>query len=178
MRVSSPRACAVASVPHHAVSMSPHMTAYFGLAHPCWALVVSLIAAMAGGGCTKASQPAPGPSAVVSAVTIGDFTTPAIGQTVQLTATAAFSDGTRQDVTIRATWTSSNLSVATIAPTGVLSGIGPGDVEIRVAYQGVADQRSIVVQRAPVPPPSSVIGESSMRVRPRHMSYCQTSGLR
>jgi len=76
---------------------------------------------------------------------------------VQLTATAAFSDGTRQDVTIRATWTSSNLSVATIAPTGVISGIGPGDVEIRVAYQGVADQRSIVVQRAPVPPPSYVI---------------------
>jgi len=51
-------------------------------------------------------------------------TAPKIGATAQLTATATMGDGSTQDVTTLATWQSSNVAVATVSSTGVVTGIG------------------------------------------------------
>jgi uncharacterized protein YjdB len=48
----------------------------------------------------------------------------AAGTSVQLSATAAYSDGSHADVTQQANWTSSNTSVATIGTkTGTATGV-------------------------------------------------------
>ena len=46
----------------------------------------------------------------------------AIGQTVNLVATGVFTDGTKQDLTSQATWTSSAPAVATVGDTGTTKG--------------------------------------------------------
>src|SRR5207244_11914926 len=63
-----------------------------------------------------------------------DFTS--IGQTVQLTATATFSDGATQNVSATATWQSSNSSVATVSSSGLVTAVASGPVTIMATYQG------------------------------------------
>jgi hypothetical protein len=41
-------------------------------------------------------------------------------------------------VTEGVTWTSSNPAVASISPTGAITGQGPGQTEIRARYGGVS----------------------------------------
>lgn len=48
------------------------------------------------------------------------------GQTVQLTATATFADGSTQDFTSLVTWSSSNTANATVSSTGLVSGVASG----------------------------------------------------
>jgi trimeric autotransporter adhesin len=57
----------------------------------------------------------------------------------QLTATARLSDSTSTDVTSLAVWDSSNTSVATVSPSGLVRVAGDGEVDIRAAYQGATD---------------------------------------
>jgi hypothetical protein len=80
----------------------------------------------------------------VSSVTVSG-TAPAIGSSVQFTATAALSDGTTQDVTSLATWQSSALTQATVSPTGVVTAIAAGSLTVTATYQNVtgADQITI-----------------------------------
>lgn len=54
----------------------------------------------------------------------------------QLTATARLVDGSLQDVTRSATWESSN-TLASISPSGYVTILGNGDVDLRATYQGV-----------------------------------------
>jgi Big-like domain-containing protein len=60
-----------------------------------------------------------------------------IGQTVQLSATAAFPTGPYQTVTALATWQSSNPSVATVSG-GLVTAVAAGTVTITATYQGKA----------------------------------------
>ena len=55
-------------------------------------------------------------------------TTPSIakGTTAQLTATGNFSDGSTQDLTQSVSWTSSDTTVATVDPNGLVTGTGVG----------------------------------------------------
>ena len=50
---------------------------------------------------------------------------------------AIFSDGSNQDVSMQANWTSTNTSVASINDMGVASGIAEGTTKISAEYQGV-----------------------------------------
>lgn len=52
------------------------------------------------------------------------------GTTQSFTATGVFDDGTPQDMTTRASWTSSVPSVATVNPSGVATGVSPGTTTI------------------------------------------------
>lgn len=58
--------------------------------------------------------------------------------TFQATAVARFANGSDQSVTDAATWISSDPAVARIAPTGTITGQGPGRTEIRATYQGLS----------------------------------------
>lgn len=64
-------------------------------------------------------------------------TAPAIGAGNQFTAIARFADGSIQDVTSQATWTSSNTDVATVSGGGLVTGVAAGVVTISANYQNL-----------------------------------------
>jgi uncharacterized protein YjdB len=75
--------------------------------------------------------------AVLSYLTISPSTASVgAGSTLQLTATANYSDGSSQDVTTQASWTSSsplNQTVATVS-LGLVTGVGLGTATIQASY--------------------------------------------
>ena len=58
------------------------------------------------------------------------------GTTDQFTAVGVFTDGTTQDLTESATWTSSNPAVATIAPMGLVTAVAVGTTDISATQNG------------------------------------------
>ena len=59
------------------------------------------------------------------------------GQIQQLLAIATYSDGTSSDVSDSVTWTSDDLSTATVTPTGFMSGVNVGQTTITATKDGV-----------------------------------------
>jgi uncharacterized protein YjdB len=62
----------------------------------------------------------------------------ATGTTAQLTATGSYSDGSTQDLTSAATWTSNAGGLATVSTTGVVSALKPGSATITATLVGVS----------------------------------------
>lgn len=82
-------------------------------------------------------------------------TVPSVGQTSQLRAKVTLSNGTSQDVTAQATWSSSNTTVATVTTGGLLKVLQPGAADITATYQSRSGQFSVsVVAPPPAPPPA------------------------
>lgn len=94
-------------------------------------------AAPAGGvkGARRAVRPALN-STRRSAVTLRDITTASCGS-LQFAATALFSNGTTQDESTTATWTSSNSAAATVDNTGLATGVALGTTNIAAFFNGV-----------------------------------------
>jgi hypothetical protein len=84
--------------------------------------------------------------AVRSIVVTG--TAPRVGATTQFAAVATFADGTTQNVTALATWTSSGDNVAAVSVAGLVTGIGSGSVDISATYQNVTGVSHLTVVRA------------------------------
>src|SRR5439155_19079785 len=101
--------------------------------------VAGCLAALLSACGSKSSAPSSGspstPSATVTAVTISG-PLPEIGATTQLTATAALSDGSKQDVTAQASWQTSNAGVITVSDRGVARGVGAGEADVSASYSG------------------------------------------
>jgi hypothetical protein len=92
-----------------------------------------------------------------------DGTAPLVGATSQFRATAAMSDGSSQNATNLATWTTSSASVVTVNSAGLVRGVGPGDAEITASYLGTSGRRGISIAApspspAPSPPVMSLTG--------------------
>jgi hypothetical protein len=73
-----------------------------------------------------------------------------LGAAEQFTATATYSDGSTQDITQFATWTSSNPSVATVSSTGLAMSMLAGTTSIS-ASSGSATGAAVLTVNAPVP---------------------------
>ena len=86
--------------------------------------------------------PTPTPSITSIAVSPSTVST-VIGARIQLAATAKMSDGTTEDVTNSATWTSSNPSIATVAGP-VVTPLKTGSVEISASHSNVTSSMAIV----------------------------------
>lgn len=92
-------------------------------------------------------------SAVVQSIAIAPSgaTVPA-GTTQALAATGTFSDGTTQDLTALASWTSSDTAVAAVSnaagTSGVVTALAPGSVTITAAYSGVSGTAPLTVSPA------------------------------
>ena len=116
-------------------------------------LVALVVVSWSCGG--SASSPTAPSSATVSSVAVNgstDFTS--IGQTVQLTATASFSDGATKNVTATATWQALSVG-ATVTSGGLVTAVTSGAVTISATYQGKSG--SAVVRISPATPsPSSM----------------------
>jgi hypothetical protein len=66
------------------------------------------------------------------------------GPTAQFKATATMLDGTTQDVTSQAIWSSSNTADATVA-AGVVTAVAPGAVSIAATYQNITASDQIII---------------------------------
>ncbi|MEE2904652.1 MAG: Ig-like domain-containing protein, partial [Myxococcota bacterium] len=68
-----------------------------------------------------------------------------VSKSIQLIATAKYSDGTSKDVSNAATWNSLSPTVATVNVLGVVSGLATGNAEIQAEYEGLTGSISITV---------------------------------
>ncbi len=77
----------------------------------------------------------------------------AVGSTLPFTATGHYSDGSTQNITTASTWSSSNMSIATIvSTTGVAKGIAAGGpITITAMDSGVSGTASLTVTAAAPP---------------------------
>jgi Bacterial Ig-like domain (group 2) len=89
-----------------------------------------------------------GPSATLNSVAIDGL--PAgilqVGQTVQARAMGTYSDGSTREV--QASWSSSNTSILTVSPTGMVAAVATGAAEISASVSGVTGRRSQTVASA------------------------------
>jgi Bacterial Ig-like domain (group 2) len=67
------------------------------------------------------------------------------GQTLQLTATGSYTDGTRRTLT-NVTWTSADKTVATVSSTGLVTAVSRGTTDISAAVNLVSSKSSVSVK--------------------------------
>ena len=90
-----------------------------------------------------------GSPAIIQSISISPFSaTLKRGQAQQFTALGRYTDGTTQDITALATWSTNAPSVATVSTTGFVAAIGAGGAMINAAYASVAANSAVTV---PVP---------------------------
>jgi hypothetical protein len=122
-----------------------------------WPVVLILLSAVAcgeerrGGG---GSSPRKGPSKTVESVSLvlerGSL---GAGETGRATITAVYAGGTSADLSGSATWSSSDVAIATVA-AGTITGVAPGQATITAAVAGKTATAIIVV----TPPGTTVVG--------------------
>lgn len=69
--------------------------------------------------------------------------------TQPLTAEVTYADGTSDDVTSQATWTSSDDAVATVDAAGIVTAVTEGTCTITAEFGGVSDTSAITVTNPP-----------------------------
>jgi uncharacterized protein YjdB len=85
-------------------------------------------------------------SASLSSITISPYLpTFAVGGFQQFTASGVFSDGSSQDLTTGVAWGSDNSAVASIAGSGLASGITAGNANISACVGGICDSTSVTI---------------------------------
>jgi 6-phosphogluconolactonase (cycloisomerase 2 family)/uncharacterized protein YjdB len=108
---------------------------------------------------------------ITPAVLTSIVVTPAVpsiakGTTVQLTATGTFSDGTTQDLTLSASWTTAPAGLATVDPNGLVTGTGVGSVSVTatqgaVSGSGTVTITSAVLKSITITPPNPSIAQGT-----------------
>jgi hypothetical protein len=73
-----------------------------------------------------------------------------VGGQQQFTATGTYSDGSHQDLTTTATWTSSTPGVATVNSTGLATGVGAGNTTITASSGSIQGSTGLTVTGSPV----------------------------
>jgi uncharacterized protein YjdB len=119
-----------------------------------------------------ADGPVTGATALGVIVTLTSLTITPVNPSIanstslQLTATGIFSDGSTQDLTASASWTSSSGAVATVSSSGLLTGTGVGGVTITATQAGVSGTTTVTVTAAvltsiTITPPNSAIANGT-----------------
>ena len=86
-----------------------------------------------------------GQAAIVSLAVSPSTAVIPLGTTQQFQAIATYTDGTTQDLTTSATWSSDTKSVALVSSNGLASGIGIGGANITATASGVSGCRALTV---------------------------------
>jgi len=74
-------------------------------------------------------------------------TTIAAGLTQQFTVSANYSDGTSQVIATPG-WSSSDTTIATVSPTGLVTTLKPGNAVIAITFNGVSTSKTLTVTAA------------------------------
>ncbi len=119
------------------------------------ALALSFAVACGGKSTTPSTPTAPTtPTPTLTGITVtgpgctGYCDATANSGTIQLTATARFSDGSTQSVTSSAQWTSANANVATVSSSGLVTLKNAGESDIVATYQGKMDGQTVRLKPA------------------------------
>ena len=102
------------------------------------------------GGSKPPTEPSPpGPS--LAALVVSGWLQPVrVGDSVQLTATAIYSDGTGRVVTAEAAWESSNQTIATVQ-TGLVTARVEGFVAVTARLGGRSGNQDLTIERGDIP---------------------------
>ena len=76
------------------------------------------------------------------------------GQTARFTALATAADGTKRDVTMLGSWTSTNAAAASVDSSGTVAALSVGTTGLRLAYGGVTSAPAALVVRSHEPLPA------------------------
>jgi hypothetical protein len=116
---------------------------------PSVILAIACIAATAACGSDSSSStpPAPTPQATLASVQVTG-TAPIVPGTAQFTATAVMTDSSSSNVTSQAFWSSSNIAIASVSNTGVVTALSQGDAVITAVYQNITGRLSITIAKA------------------------------
>jgi uncharacterized protein YjdB len=82
----------------------------------------------------QSTEPAAAAPIVTGVIVSGKTELSVVGETTQLTAMAAFSDGSARGITGEASWTSSDASVLTVSATGLVTVVRFGRAYISAVY--------------------------------------------
>jgi hypothetical protein len=104
-------------------------------------LLITMMACSSSGG---NSSPSPTPTPSLQSITVSP-TAPSIiaGNTEQYSATGNYSDGSTQNLTSSATWTSSNTTVATVSAAGLATTLTEGAATIAASLQSITGSTSL-----------------------------------
>lgn len=139
-QVVSPVAKSMISRPRRALGLAIAALATALLVAACSSSKDCNAAAAAPSSCST-NVPAP----TTTGVGVSGVFTLAVGQSTQYNAIASLSDGTTQNVTPMAAWSSSNTAVATVSAGGVVTAVGAGNATVRASYQGFASSPTVTV---------------------------------
>lgn len=89
-----------------------------------------------------------GPVIITSIAVTPGFTVVPAGRTYGFTAVATFSDGTTQDITVSAAWTSTDSTLARISATGLLEALTVGSTTVEAAYAGQSAAATVNITNA------------------------------
>ena len=110
-------------------------------------------AALATAGCPDENGDEIVDPTTLNSVSVSGSNTVTVGQTLQLTATANFSNNTTQNVTTTATWESGSTGIATVNNAGLVTGVAAGSAEIRARFQNVTGALGVTVNAIADPNP-------------------------
>jgi len=117
-------------------------------------------------------SPNPTAPSAATVATIGVTSASEATASFQLTATARLSDGSTRDVTSTAAWTSSNALFATVSPTGMVTVVGSGELDVRAVYQNVTGSLHLSLVKSSV---VAVIGAPSASSSPFQLTAISRS---
>jgi outer membrane protein assembly factor BamB len=118
----------------------------------------------------------PPPAALESLTTSPANVTVGVGKSAQLAATASYTDGSQQDVTTQATWSSSDITKVTVSGTGLVTGVATGSAII-TARDGPFSANTAVVVFTPNPSPAPPLGQSvAYQIDYAHSGYVTVGG--
>ena len=127
-------------------------------------MIVTLLAVNCEDGAKSPQTPTGPATTTVASVIVSAWLQPlTVGESIQMTATAIYSDGNSKSVTAEAAWESSNLEVASVL-TGVVSARAEGAAAIiarlggRDGNQGVTVQPANNAMPSPIPTPDPTPG--------------------
>lgn len=113
-------------------------------------VALAVVGNSCGGGSSPTTPTAPQTPTVASLVVSGWLQPLRVGDTVQLTATAIYTDGTSGVVTAEAAWESSNTAVATVQ-SGLVTARAEGFVAITARLGGRAANQDLTIERGNIP---------------------------
>jgi len=111
-------------------------------------IIARLHVSVKGGSSGGSGAPGNSGGPTVSGLSISGTATVLVGASSQLTVTAAMSDGSQQNVTSQASWTSGAPQIATVS-AGLVRGVAPGTATLQVGFSGASAQIPVQVQAAP-----------------------------
>lgn len=100
--------------------------------------------------CGAGTPSAPSLATGTKSVTVAGASSVSVGQSVQL---RAF-DGAGQDITVGATWQTSDTTVARVSATGIVLGVAHGAVVIKATYLGTTGALDVAVSPVLIATPS------------------------